>query len=108
MMLLHGVNDNIQISHPFYPGENQENRNARSLTRDNFVRLEPNQNRTDKMVVHVYPSKLGFYIRPLRNLKGDDKIRPYHVRRKDTKDTVGRCIVLLPEEKADSCQHDSE
>ena len=37
-----------------------------------------------------------------------DKIRPYHVRRKDTKDTVGRYIVLIPEVKADSCQHDSE
>ena len=36
-----------------------------------------------------------------------DKIRPYHVRRKDTKDTVGRYIVLIPEVKVDSCQHDS-
>ena len=42
------------------------------------------------------------------DLEGDDKIRPYYVQRKDTKDTVGRYIVLLPEEKADSCQHDSE
>ena len=42
------------------------------------------------------------------DLEGTDKIRPYHVRRKDTKDTVGIYIVLLPEEKADSCQHDSE
>ena len=37
-----------------------------------------------------------------------DKIRPYYVRRKDTKDTVGRYIVLIPEVKADSCQHDSK
>ena len=42
------------------------------------------------------------------DLEGTDKIRPYYVRRKDTKDTVGRYIILLPEEKADSCQHDSE
>ena len=37
-----------------------------------------------------------------------DKIRPYYVQRKETKDTVGRYIVLLSEEKADSCQHDNE
>ena len=43
-----------------------------------------------------------------RELRGSDKIRPYYVRRKDTKDTVGRYIVLLPEEKTDICQHDSE
>ena len=35
-----------------------------------------------------------------------DKIRPYYVRRKETKDTVGRYIVLIPEMKADSCQQD--
>ena len=37
-----------------------------------------------------------------------DKIGPYYVRRKDTKDTVGWCIFLIPKVKADSCQHDSE
>ena len=38
----------------------------------------------------------------------DDKIRPQYVQQKDTKYTIGRYIVLLPEEKADSCQHDSK
>ena len=42
------------------------------------------------------------------DLEGTDKIRPYYVQRKDMKDTVGRYIVLIPEVKADSCQHDSE
>ena len=42
------------------------------------------------------------------DLEGTDKICPYYVRRKDTKDTVGRYIVLIPEVKADSCPHDSE
>ena len=42
------------------------------------------------------------------DLEGTDKISPYHVQRKYTKDSVGRYIVLLPEEKADSCQHDIE
>ena len=42
------------------------------------------------------------------DLEGADKIRPYYVRRKDMKDNTGRNIVLLLEEKADSCQHDSE
>ena len=37
-----------------------------------------------------------------------DKIRPQYVRRKDTKDTIGRYIVLLLEEKADNCQRDIE
>ena len=37
-----------------------------------------------------------------------DKICPQYVRRKDTKDTIRRYIVLLPEEKAGSCQSDSE
>ena len=37
-----------------------------------------------------------------------DKIRPYHVRQKDTKDTVRRYIVLFLVEKADRCQHDSK
>ena len=40
------------------------------------------------------------------DLEGTDKIRPYYVQRKDTKDTVGRYIVFIPELKADSCQHD--
>ena len=39
------------------------------------------------------------------DLEGTDKIRPYHVQRKDTKDTVRRNIVLILEMKADSCQH---
>ena len=43
-----------------------------------------------------------------KDLEGTDKIRPYYVRRKDTKDTLGRYIVLIPEVKADSCQHDSK
>ena len=38
----------------------------------------------------------------------NDKIRPYHVQQKDTKDTVGRYIVFLQVENADSCQHDSK
>ena len=42
------------------------------------------------------------------DLEGTDKIRPYHVRQKDTQDTVVRYIVLIPEVKADSCHHDSE
>ena len=37
-----------------------------------------------------------------------DKIRPQYVRQKDMKDTIGRYIVLLPEEKVDSCLRDSE
>ena len=37
-----------------------------------------------------------------------DKIRSYYVQWKDTKDTVGRYIVLILEVKVDSCQHDSE
>ena len=37
-----------------------------------------------------------------------DKIRPYYIRRKDTKDTIVRYIVLFPEVQADSCQHYSE
>ena len=42
------------------------------------------------------------------DLEETDKIRPQYVWRKDTKDTIGRYIVLLPVEKADSCHHDSE
>ena len=42
------------------------------------------------------------------DLEGTDKIHPYYVRQKDMKDTVGRYIVLIPEVKADICQHDSE
>ena len=42
------------------------------------------------------------------DLEGTDKIRPYHVRQKDTKDNVGRYNVLIPEVKADSCPHDSK
>ena len=42
------------------------------------------------------------------DLEGTDKIRPQYVRRKDTKDNIGRYIVLLPEEKADSCQSESK
>ena len=42
------------------------------------------------------------------DLEETDKIRPYYVRRKDTKDNVGGYIVFIPEVKADSCQHDSE
>ena len=38
------------------------------------------------------------------DLEGTDKIRTQYVRREYTKDT----IVLLPEEKADSCQRDSK
>ena len=42
------------------------------------------------------------------DLEGTDKIRPQYVRREDTKDTIVRYIFLLPEDKADSCQRDSE
>ena len=49
--------------------------------------------------------KTGLYIKDNGNI---DKIRPQYVRRKDTNDTIGRYIVLLPVEKADSCQHDSD
>ena len=42
------------------------------------------------------------------DLERIDKICPQYVQREDTKDTIGRYIVLLPEEKADSCQRDSE
>ena len=42
------------------------------------------------------------------DLEGTHKIRPQYIRQKDTKDTIGRYIVLLPVEKADSCQHDCE
>ena len=41
-------------------------------------------------------------------VSNSDKIRPQYVRRKDMKDTIGRHIVLLPEEKADSCPHDTK
>ena len=42
------------------------------------------------------------------DLEGTDRIRPQYVRQKYTKDTIGRYIVLLPEEKADSCQRDGK
>ena len=42
------------------------------------------------------------------DLEGTDKICPQYVRRKDIKNTVGRYIVVLPLEKADSCQRDRE
>ena len=42
------------------------------------------------------------------DLEGTDKIRPNYVRQKETKDTVGIYIVLIPEMKAGSCQHDRE
>ena len=42
------------------------------------------------------------------DLEGTDKIRSQYVQRKDTNDTIGRYIVLLSVEKADSCQHDRE
>ena len=42
------------------------------------------------------------------DLEGTDKIHPQYVRQKDTKDTNGRYIVLLPEEKAYGCQRDSK
>ena len=42
------------------------------------------------------------------DLEGTDKIRPQQVGRKDTKDTIGRYIVLLQEKKANSCQRDKE
>ena len=42
------------------------------------------------------------------DLEGTDEIRPQYVRRKDMNDTIGRYIVLLPEEKMDSCQLDSK
>ena len=42
------------------------------------------------------------------DLEGTDKIRPYYVRREDTKGTLGIYIVLITEVKADSCQHDSK
>ena len=41
------------------------------------------------------------------DLEGTDKIRPQYVRRKYMKYTIRRYIVLLPEDKADSCQSDS-
>ena len=41
-------------------------------------------------------------------LEGTDKIRPQYVQRKDTRDTIGRYIILLPEEKADSYHRNSE
>ena len=37
-----------------------------------------------------------------------DKLRPQYVGPKDANDTIGRYVVLLPEEKADSCQHGSK
>ena len=48
------------------------------------------------------------YMRKWRMLTLNDKIRPQYVRRKDMKDTIERYIVLLPDEKGDSCQRDSE
>ena len=42
------------------------------------------------------------------DLEGTDKIRPQYVRREDTKYAIRRYIVLLTEEKADSCKRDSE
>ena len=42
------------------------------------------------------------------DLEGTDKIRPQYVQQEDTKDTIVRYMVLLPEEKADSCQSDSK
>ena len=42
------------------------------------------------------------------DLEGNDKIRPQYVQQKDTKDTIGRYIVLLPEEKSGSRQRERE
>ena len=59
------------------------------------------------LFAYIFMFAKSTYIKD-EDLEGTYKIRPYHVRRKDTKDTIGRYIVLIPEEKADSCQHDSE
>ena len=54
---------------------------------------------------YVYTHKYGENFTDVCTL---DKILPQYVRRKDTKYTIERYIVLLPEDKANSCQHDSE
>ena len=42
------------------------------------------------------------------DLEGTDKILPKYVQQKDMKDNIWRYIVLIPEEKANICQRDSE
>ena len=48
----------------------------------------------------------GFTLHVRLHERPCDKIRPQYVKRKETKDTIRRYIVLLPEEKADSCHCD--
>ena len=59
-MLLHGINDNIIITRPYYPGVYQDEWwGMIDLTRDEcFSESEPNQ-KNDKISVHVSPSTLG-------------------------------------------------
>ena len=59
IVLLHGINDNIIIPHPYYSGVYEYKAKMRSLQRDKcFFGLEPNK-KNFKMVLRVSPSTLG-------------------------------------------------
>ena len=69
-----------------------------------------------KVVVHailIFVSEIWMVTpRIIRSIGGFhhrfDKIRPQYVRQEDTKIQSEDTIILLPEEKANSCQRDSE
>ena len=60
MMLLHGINDNIPISHPSYLVVYQEKQEMREIYKviDFVFGSEPNQKKTDKTAVHLSLSAL--------------------------------------------------
>ena len=101
---------NIQCARPSNP-EFQFQLNRESEAKKFFVTNEYNKY-LNKAIAAQFDSPLGYGSEfcPTNTLEvlSADKIRPYHVRQKDMKDTVGRYIVLIPEVEADSCPHDSE
>ena len=66
IMPLCGINYDILISYPSYSDVYQYEAKMRALQRGNIFELEPNQ-KTDKMVVHISLSTLGFLIFPLHS-----------------------------------------
>ena len=61
MVFIHTIDNNILNYGALVSRVYQKNENARALTRDkHFFGLEPNPQNTDKTVVHVSPSTLGF------------------------------------------------
>ena len=71
MLLLCGINDIILIYHPSFSCVYQEKYKMQELQQEinNVLGSEPNQ-KTDKTVVHVSPSKLGIFNRPAAQLNG--------------------------------------